>query len=302
MKPLERVLSVVEGHGGPNSRGEYVRLCPGHDDRSHPNLHVRETEDDTILLWCSAGCSQNRVLDALEERGVRRSDLFERSRNGNRKIVGRYDYHDAEGTLLFQAIRFEPKDFRQRRPDGRGGWIWNLNGVRPVLYRLPEALEAVKSGETVYLTEGEKDADRLRNLGLVATTNPMGAGKWRGSYSETLRGADVVIIRDNDAAGKEHAEQVARSLCGTAATVKVLELTGLADKGDASDWLEAGGTVEELVRLAREAPEWERQPNHRSRTIGKAPESSSHSGRRGAVPLHPPVASGVVRKAVVRLG
>jgi hypothetical protein len=91
----------------------------------------------------------------------------------------------------------EPKSFRQLRPDPDkpGKWLWNLDGITPVLYRLPQVLAAVKSGQTIYIVEGEKDADNLHALGLTATCNAMGAGKWRDSYSEALRGASVVIIR-----------------------------------------------------------------------------------------------------------
>ncbi|WP_352429730.1 toprim domain-containing protein [Thermoflexus sp.] len=153
------------------------------------------------------------------------------------------------------------KQFLQRRPDGKGGWVWKLDGVPRVLYRLPAVVEAVRRGDTVFLVEGEKDADALASLGLTATTNPQGGGKWRDEYAEVLRGARVVILPDNDNTGKKHAEQVARSLHGKAAEVRVLELPGLPPKGDVSDWLAAGGTREELERLADQAPEWAPPPS-----------------------------------------
>lgn len=74
-----------------------------------------------------------------------------------KKVVTTYDYQDERGTLLFQVVRFEPKDFLQRRPDGNNQWIWNLTGTRRVLYHLPQLCMA----DTVYIVEGEKDADRL---------------------------------------------------------------------------------------------------------------------------------------------
>lgn len=143
-----------------------------------------------------------------------------RPEQASSRIVATYDYTDENGKLLFQVCRFEPKKFSQRRPDGRSGWIWNLQGVRRVLYRLPEVVKA----EQVFVCEGEKDADRLRSLGLVATTAPMGAGKWRPEYSEALRGKHVVILPDADEPGREHARQVAASLHGVAASVKVVNL------------------------------------------------------------------------------
>jgi hypothetical protein len=169
------------------------------------------------------------------------------------KIVVTYDYHDAAGNLLFQVCRMEPKRFLQRRPDGAGGWIWNLTGIEPVLYHLPELVSAA----LVYKVEGEKDVDRLRALGLMATCNAMGAGKWRKNYNWHLKGKAVVILPDNDKAGKDHAQNVARELHGIAASVKVIELPGLPEKGDVSDWLDAGGTLEQLRGLVQAAPEWD---------------------------------------------
>jgi hypothetical protein len=165
-----------------------------------------------------------------------------------------YHYHDADGDLVLDVIRTtngSPR-FLQRAPDGK----WSVKHIPRhdcLLYRLP-GLRA--SGDaTVWITEGEKDADRLHDELLIATTNIGGAGKWRAEYAEEFRGKPVVILPDNDQTGRDHADTVARSLIGVASSVKVLALPGLPDKGDVSDWLDAGGTVEELERLAREAPE-----------------------------------------------
>jgi len=122
-----------------------------------------------------------------------------------RKITATYSYTDEAGKLLFQCVRVEPKDFRQRRPDDAGGWIWNIQGITRVLYRLPDVLKT----ETICVTEGEKDADNLRALGFTATTNPLGAGKWRDEHSETLRGKTVLIfgdVGDPDQKGERHTE------------------------------------------------------------------------------------------------
>ena len=175
------------------------------------------------------------------------------SRNGSR-IVAEYDYKDASGQMLFQVVRLMPKDFKQRRP-GKDGWVWSLGDVRRVLYRLPELLVA-DPDSTVYIPEGEKDVDNIREAGSVATCNPEGAGKWRNGYSEHLRGRYVCVLPDNDDEGRKHAMQVARSVQGIATAVKVLEVPGLPKKGDASDWLKAGGTMQGLEELAKAAPEW----------------------------------------------
>jgi AAA domain len=203
------------------------------------------------LLRCFANCENAAIVAAL---GLQMRDLFERG-SGPSRVTARYTYSDAEGDPLYEVVRQVPKAFKQRRPDGRGGWRWGLNGLAPVLYRLPEVLRAVEAGETVYIVEGERDSDRLAGMGLTATTNPMGAGKWRDAYSKTLRGARVVILPDNDEPGREHAKQVARSLLHIAKSVKVVELPGLPEKGDVADWLDSGGSVEDLHRLAREASE-----------------------------------------------
>lgn len=174
----------------------------------------------------------------------------------NRREVARYSYVDEAGEVLFEVVRFEPKDFRQRRPDGKGGWDWKVKGTRQIPYRLPELLDALDAGRTVFVVEGEKDVDRLKALGITATCNAGGAGKWHAEFGDFFRHASVVIIPDNDEAGRDHAELVARSLTGKADDVRVLDLPDLPRKGDVSDWLDAGGTAEALHRLVDIAPRW----------------------------------------------
>jgi hypothetical protein len=169
-------------------------------------------------------------------------------------IVKTYDYTDEAGALLYQTVRYEPKNFRQRRPDGKDAWIWKLDGVRLVLYRLPELITAVAAGDPIIIVEGEKDADALHAKDCVATCNPMGAGKWRPDYVPFLRGAEVVIVADKDADGMglKHAREVAASLRGVAKSVRIVE----AKIGkDAHDHLSAGHTVEEFVEVKLEGEE-----------------------------------------------
>jgi putative DNA primase/helicase len=179
-----------------------------------------------------------------------------------------YDYHLANGTLAYQVVRTitgEPR-FLQRRPNGPGKWTWNLKGIKRVPYHLPELTKASPGG-IVFVAEGEKDVDRLRRHGLVATCNPGGAaehknkakpyrGKWLAEFSEHLRGQHVRILPDHDPPGEAHALDIARKLLGIAASVRIIRLPGLPPKGDASDWLNAGHTVEELDSLADETQEW----------------------------------------------
>jgi hypothetical protein len=156
--------------------------------------------------------------------------------------------------LLFQVLKLEPKSFRQRRLDGNGNWVWNLDGTRRVLYRLPELLES-DPAVRIFIAEGEKDADALWQRGLPATCNPGGAGKWREEYSEHLRGRHIAILPDNDPPGRQHATMVAKALYGLAASVRIVELPGVPEKGgDVSDWIGAGNSVEELHRLVEATP------------------------------------------------
>jgi hypothetical protein len=171
-----------------------------------------------------------------------------------------YDYFNEHWELLFRVVRFEPKDFRQRRPDGRGGWIGNLEGVRRVPYRLPELINAIAAKKDVVIVEGEKDVEALRTLDIAATTCSGGAGKWREEYNQHFKGASVVIIGDNDEPGRNHARDVAKVLTPVVARVRVLDLAACwpecPPKGDISDWLAAGGTREALIELIKQAPDY----------------------------------------------
>jgi len=271
---MNRILSRLNGVK-PCGKG-WKALCPAHDDHK-PSLKIDEGQDGRVLLKCFAGCDTKDILAAI---GLTMRDLYpepeqKRGQEGPGKIIATYGYKDADGRLLFQVCRTADKRFFQRRPDGKGGWLNGLGGVKPVLYRLPELLKAVQRGETVFIPEGEKDVDNLVRLGLAATCNPMGAGKWRDHYSNWLKGAKVVILPDNDEPGRKHAQQVAQSLYGKAASVKVLELPGLPAKGDVSDWLAAGGTKEELLKLAEETPDWRLQPAEEERSEDSKRESQA---------------------------
>ena len=236
--------------------GQYMALCPGHHD-NNPSLRLKEA-DGKILIKCFAGCE---LMDILKPLGLEPKDLFlnsHKAKSEQKKIVAIYDYVDEKGNLLHQTVRYEPKEFSQRRPDKNGKWIWNLKGARTVLYRLPEVLKAIEDKTSVFHCEGEKDCDRLRAVGLVATTNPMGAGKWGESYSEALRGADLIIIPDNDSLGRDHVNRVARGCYGIAKRIRVLKLP--SDSKDVSDWLDNGGDVEQLKQLVATCPDYEPPP------------------------------------------
>ncbi len=214
----------------------------------------------------------NRAGISLHGSNGRRHPTKALTVTGEAKIVKAYDYADETGKLLFQCVRYEPKDFRQRQPDGKGGWTWNLKGVRLVLYRLPEI---VKVSE-VWVVEGEKDADTLAALGFVATCNPMGAGKWRDEYNEALRGKSVLIVPDNDKPGRDHAEQVARSLHGIAASVKTVLLPDTVK--DATDFVatfnDKAEAAERLAVMADSAAEWAQAESEADATLPKRAAST----------------------------
>ncbi len=177
-----------------------------------------------------------------------------------KRIVATYDYKDESGKLLYQVVRYEPKDFRQRRPDpdNPGQWLWNLDGVKPVLYQLPELIKAPMQ-DWIFIAEGEKDCDRLHSLGFTATTNSGGAGKWLPEYNKFFAGRLVCILPDNDTAGHKHALQVANSLYGIAGEIRIVNLPDLPQKGDVSDWLNNGGDTAKLIQLVDSAKPFEPQ-------------------------------------------
>jgi hypothetical protein len=166
-----------------------------------------------------------------------------------------YHYRDEQGVLLYDVLRKPNKKFFARRPDPNNPekFINNLNGVRRVLYRLPQIVSAPPDA-TVFVVEGEKDADTLASLDLLATTNSGGPGQWKDECSESLKGRAVVIIPDNDDDGHDHAQRVARNLHNVANSVRILELPGQGPGEDVTDWVGRGGTVEKLLVLAAAAP------------------------------------------------
>ncbi len=241
----------------PTKDGHSAR-CPAHED-GRASLSISTGKDGRVLVKCHAGCKTPDVMAAV---GMTMADLAPPSPvQAHRKptIVATYDYRDEQKVLLYQVVRMEPKDFRQRKPKSGGGWEWSVKEVRMVPYRLPDLL-AADPGEAVFIPEGEKDCDCLAKLGLTATTNAGGAGKWRNEYTEHLRGRHAVILVDKDDPGEKHAQRVAAALKDVAASVRVLRLPGLQAKGDVSDWLNTGGTKVELLRLSGEAPVWTPSP------------------------------------------
>jgi RecA-family ATPase len=220
-------------------------LCPTHNDHN-PSLSIT-AKDGKLLVTCRAGCPKELVIEALRSRGLWSSEATAR-----REISAVYSYRDEDGSLRYQVVRYAGKQFAQRRPNGSpDNFIWNMHGVEPPPYRLPELLGDPDAA--VFVVEGEKDADRLAELGFVTSCNHGGAGKWRPEISRWLKGRNVVLLPDNDDPGRAHMVDTGAKLAGIAKTIRTVELPGLPDKGDVSDWIAAGGTAEQLEALAAAA-------------------------------------------------
>jgi hypothetical protein len=239
-----------------NGSGKGQALCPFHKD-TKPSLSINLKTGNFNCFGCGKkdsvfgfymtkyGVNFKSAKEAL----ARYAGLTSETQQKN---IETYDYVDESGNLIFQTVRFEPKDFRQRRPDGNGGWIYNLQGIKPIPYNLPEIIK----DKRIIIVEGEKDADNLKQIGLTATSNPMGAGKWRTEYNQYFQGKIIVIIPDNDELGRKHAVDVAKNLKDTTESVKIVELPDLPEHGDVSDWINQGVTKERLLELIDSTPEW----------------------------------------------
>jgi energy-coupling factor transporter ATP-binding protein EcfA2 len=278
--PIDQVVNRLD-HVTKRGRG-YIARCPAHDD-GRPSLKIDSGDDGRVLLHCYAGCDYESILAAIDLRAV---DLFEPKPSARLvrpappdDVTHVYDYLAADGTLAFQVVRKPGKEFLQRRPKGTGGWVWNLDGVERPLYHQPELIAEPR--RWVHIPEGEKDADRLRKLGMLATTAAGGASApWLDSYTETLRGhAGVVILPDNDKPGRDYAERKAAALYSGGIRVKVVHLPGLPPGGDVSDWLDAGHTKDELIRLAKAAPDWtpNAEPTEATATNDDVPQARKKS-------------------------
>lgn len=269
---FENVVRALNARGARlmRSGGGYVTQCPAHEDRS-PSLSVGQGAGKAVMK-CHAGCDTPDVMLAL---GLNWPDLFDnggsqadRERiaadlwmpcNGMKDTpaedrcsghkAAEYRYTDENGRFLFAACRCSRKGdgckraFAQWQPDegSRSGKRWSLQGVRRVIYHLPDVVKAVREGRRIWITEGEKDADRLKALGEVATSAPMGAGSWLKEYARYFRGAaEVVIVVDCDEPGLEHAGQVYADVVKFAKSVRAVCTPVDAKGADASDHLDYG--------------------------------------------------------------
>jgi 5S rRNA maturation endonuclease (ribonuclease M5) len=258
-KPIDNVLARLDGVRR-NSSGWQAK-CPCRDDDDSPSLSVKEGDDGRVLVYCHAGrCNFDEICKhmGLEPAELMAESLPQPKAPGTGKklrFVASYDYHDEDGVLLFQKVRYlkenGKKTFLQRKPAENGEWNYSLGDTPRVLYNLPAVLAAKSNGEEVWLVEGEKDADTLIALGLTATTTPNGAGGWLQIHTEALAGAKVEIIADNDEAGLSHAAFIEMELKRNG--VEAQSWVTPREK-DITDFLGSGGEFSDLVPLEHKVP------------------------------------------------
>jgi RecA-family ATPase len=296
---MKTVTEILHEHG--------ISLVPLSRDRRHyttcPQCSAGRTRAHQSTKCLGITIDGKGVTFGCNHCGWTGGGYYNDNANGHDRtspFTAIYNYIDESGELLFQVCRKPDKTFPQRRPDGRGGWIWKTGDVRKVLYRLPELIESVATDRIILIVEGEKDVESLRKLNVPATCNPGGASepgkqtKWRAEYSETLRGADIVIVPDNDEPGRAHADAVARMCAGVAREIRLLDLAqhwpDCPKGGDVSDWIAAGHSREELDKLIEQATPY--SPAQAEQHDGKA---SAESETFNAVELDqmefPPVKS-----------
>jgi len=252
----QEILTHYSLHSPSIAPGRYYTTCPqcsGSRTRAHQKLEcLGITIDDKGVNFGRNHCGWTG--------GAYYASKLNGS-GGNAAFVAVYDYVDRDGVLLFQVCRRADKQFPQRRPDGAGGWAWGTKRIKKVLFLLPELIESVQNNHTVLIPKGEKDVINLERIGYKATTSPGGASepgkqpKWRKEYNEALRGADVVLLPDHDAAGYAHTQAIAESLDGVAKSIRILKLADhwaeCPKGGDIFDWLKAGHTCEQLDDLIK---------------------------------------------------
>lgn len=236
-------------------------LCPAHEDKE-ASLTITEGDDGRVLLYCHAHCQTERVLEAA---GLTFADISGESgsrsgrwreyveRREGRKIEADYKYVDLQGRYEFTRLRLSGKKFIYGTLDG-DRWTYGLGGRKratfPAIFTkgVKTLSDAIERGERLYYTEGEKDAQRLISEGLTAFT--CGAcGDWNPDVASILKGADVVVLADNDDPGKKSARKIVHDLTGIAQRVRMIVPMPDVEHGDVSDFLDAGHTIDDLNQM-----------------------------------------------------
>ena len=257
MSDINKVLSAFNGVKSTGSN-KWQAFCPNHDDKKRSLSITHLPSEDKILLCCFAGCD---TIDVLTAAGLEWSDLMpvreeKPLQEWQIGLEAEYPYHNVKGEYLYSKLRYKGKVIRYGRTNG--DTFLPGKGEESTLYRLPEIVKAIRSGRTVYITEGEKDVDTLRRIGLTATTAGS-VSDWKPHYADYFIGADVVLLPDNDEPGRKLMSQINRDLAPVAFKRRTI-LTSEAEKGDVTDWIEEGHSRGDLLRLVSETepdyPAW----------------------------------------------
>jgi len=236
MANAERIANAL---GGAKRTPEgYLCRCPCHDDKS-ASLSLAVSDKGGIVLNCFAGCSWQDIKAEIERRGL--LDKSPAVRKGRYDGAKFYYYYDLVGNTLCRKVKMPDKKMWFERFES-GAYVAGLAGMTVPLYNLA----AVTTADTVYLCEGEKDAETLITRGLCGTTNHAGAKSWAPHLTEQLKGKTVVLIPDNDEAGRKRVAIVAKALQGVVKELRVFIPDNVPEKGDITDWVEAGGDVTQI--------------------------------------------------------
>lgn len=261
--------------GKINTSGWTVCLCPFHDD-TNPSMNVNflqqgafkchtcnTTGDIFTFIEKQKGLDFKNALKYLADflnidtKQIKKSSKPKKKKLG--KQIAVYSYYSLDGKEVHQTVKYDSLTkqdrFRQRRPHPSkpDEYLWSLKGIKTVPYNLPD----FKTTDIIYIVEGEKDADRLKQIGIVASCNAMGAGIWPDNLTPYFKDKKVIILPDNDAPGNAHADLVAHKLKDVADLIMVVKLPNLKPEGDVSDWLNAGNTKADLIEVIKGAEPYE---------------------------------------------
>jgi 5S rRNA maturation endonuclease (ribonuclease M5)/transcriptional regulator len=245
-------LEVKTGYKPKRSGKGYSARCPcrSHDDQK-ASLSIAETYEGKILMHCHAGCNFEAIRQELNI--ALNSSKIKDDHSPNEH----YYYHNEKMNILYRKVKTPSKSFYFEKFQNET-WMPGLEGVRRVIYHLPEVISAISDNKVIAIAEGEKDVDTLRKYGYIATTNDTGGGKnkWNKTHSKYLQNAHVILFFDYDQTGIDHRDNVIKQLKGYVSSLKVIHLpsyeVAVKNGKDISDWLKEGHTSAELKQIIEE--------------------------------------------------
>ena len=268
--------------------------CPCHNDKNASLTISYNSKEEKTMLYCHAGCNTKDIVESvglkMSDLFDKQLEVEDKHKSAFEKdIEAIYKFYDENGDLAYEKIRKKGKKFLHRRYiDGETVWgmeegiytetfpgskSWSIKerpgakkayypGQEQLLYNLPNVIKGIKEEQTIFITEGEKDSDSLITRGLIATTTSIGATKgdlgkkWPSRFNSFFKGANVVLLPDNDEPGKRFMEHIAIELKNIANNIKIVELPDLSKKEDITDWLEYGNDIYDLQALVKRTDEF----------------------------------------------